>query len=252
MRFKRIIFYSLLIINYSLSAQPLSHIYPHNNAIVSDTVINFQWNTNPGAVSYDLQVAADILFTSDVQNFTGLVSPNSQLPVLHSGNIYYWHVRAYDGSAYTSWTNDYKLTTFNPKILSGLKLWLAADAGVVLSGSNVTQWNDLSENGNNATQSTSNKQPIFVNSVLNNKPIIRFDGTDDELATNAIVFSATNKVTAFIVFKQTAGGHWYECVFGCPEGATSTTGFGLIAYYNKCFAALRGDVGLCRYVANDT
>lgn len=44
-----------------------------------------------------------------------------------------------------------KFFAFSPKKISGLKLWLKADAGVTLDGSNVIAWADQSGNGNNAT-----------------------------------------------------------------------------------------------------
>ena len=42
---------------------------------------------------------------------------------------------------------------------TNMVLWLKADYGVVLNGTTVSQWNDISGNGNNATQATSSSQP---------------------------------------------------------------------------------------------
>jgi len=42
-------------------------------------------------------------------------------------------------------------TPFSPADLTGLSLWLKADAGITLSGSDVTAWADQSGNGNNGT-----------------------------------------------------------------------------------------------------
>jgi hypothetical protein len=42
-------------------------------------------------------------------------------------------------------------TPFAPTDLTGLSLWLKADAGITLSGSDITSWADQSGNGNNAT-----------------------------------------------------------------------------------------------------
>ena len=64
---------------------------------------------------------------------------------------------------------------FSPTDLSGLSLWLKADAGVTLSGSNVTAWADQSGNGNNAN-ANSGQEPTFVSSFSNSKPAIEFDG----------------------------------------------------------------------------
>ena len=62
-------------------------------------------------------------------------------------------------------------------------LWLdAADASTITeSGGAVSQWDDKSGNGRNATQSTPSNQPIFSATGLNNKQSINFDGDGDNL-----------------------------------------------------------------------
>ena len=62
-------------------------------------------------------------------------------------------------------------TPFAPTDLTGLSLWLKADAGVSLSGSNVTAWADQSGNGNNAI-GTDN--PVYISSLINGNPSIDF------------------------------------------------------------------------------
>jgi hypothetical protein len=66
---------------------------------------------------------------------------------------------------------------FSPKDLQGLALWLKADAGVTLSGSDVIAWADQSENGNNATPVADN--PIYNISDLNSKPTISLTSMSD-------------------------------------------------------------------------
>lgn len=67
-------------------------------------------------------------------------------------------------------------SSFSPLSLSPV-LWLRADLGVTLNGSNVSAWADQSGTGDsnkNATQGTAAKQPLFTaaNAALNNKPTI--------------------------------------------------------------------------------
>jgi len=61
---------------------------------------------------------------------------------------------------------------FSPADLSGLSLWLKADAGVSLSGSDVTTWADQSGNGRNASPVNVASYPTFNSSDLNSKPTI--------------------------------------------------------------------------------
>ena len=69
-------------------------------------------------------------------------------------------------------------TSFSPSTLSGLSLWLKADAGVSLSGSNVTVWADQSGNGRNATPV--DVSPTYNSSDLNGKPTISLSSVAGE------------------------------------------------------------------------
>lgn len=76
---------------------------------------------------------------------------------------------------------------FSPLHISGLRLWLDASRITGLAdGDPVGQWNDLSGNGNHATQTTAAKKPLYKTGILNGKPVVRFDGTDDLLLANGI------------------------------------------------------------------
>jgi len=65
---------------------------------------------------------------------------------------------------------------------NNLKLRLRADQGVTSSGDSVSEWDDMSGNGNNATQSNSAYQPLYVAGMMNNMPAIRFNGTNSYLS----------------------------------------------------------------------
>ena len=84
---------------------------------------------------------------------------------------------------------------FSPANLSGLSLWLKADAGVTTSGSNVTAWADQSGNGKNMT---SGVNPIFVNGVKNGKPALSFTGSEYMIGPS--VFTGSASRTFFVVY----------------------------------------------------
>jgi hypothetical protein len=90
---------------------------------------------------------------------------------------------------------------FTPKKLSGLSLWLKADAGVTLSGANVTAWADQSGNGNNAVGSET--LPTLQPNTINGLPSIRFNNTDPDISKFTISnnFNLKNS-SAFVVVKQ--------------------------------------------------
>lgn len=69
-------------------------------------------------------------------------------------------------------------------------IWLRAGDLSGADGSAVGIWADFSSFGNNAAQTDPTKQPQFFNtSLLNNQPVVRFDGGNDEMAIldNAIL-----------------------------------------------------------------
>jgi hypothetical protein len=110
--------------------------------------------------------------------------------------------------------------SFTPASLYGLSLWLSADTGVTLDGSNVTSWEDQSGNGNTAISSY---DPIFLPSYINNKPAIDF-------LTNAGFFNLTSNIdpikSIFVLFKTGPSVTQYKCIveanFGMYSGISDS------------------------------
>jgi hypothetical protein len=102
---------------------------------------------------------------------------------------------------------------FLPSSLSGLSLWLKADAGVTLAGSNVTAWADQSANGFIFTIDIQN-EPIYLPSFINGKPAIEFI-VDDNAGLSNTSFGLTG-FTFFSVTKQkpTNTGRIFSSYFG--------------------------------------
>ena len=91
--------------------------------------------------------------------------------------IFYLSVAAF----FLSCTTLFSQTTFQPTDLPGLTTWLIGDS-VVLSGGNVQQWTDLSGNNHHAIQNAAANQPGYTSiPQLNNKPVIRLDGSSARL-----------------------------------------------------------------------
>ncbi len=97
--------------------------------------------------------------------------------------------------------------------ISSSALWLRADAITgVADGGAVSAWNDANDNGRSYEQGDSNKQPLLVTTgenTINNKPVLRFDGTNDFLQGNTASLSALQNqpgASAFAVRKLDATG----------------------------------------------
>jgi len=92
-------------------------------------------------------------------------------------------------------------TVWNPSMIQ-TALWLdAADASTVTTVSGaVTQWNDKSGNGRNASQPTSSRRPTYSTAFLNSKAVVSFDGVDDILGfSDRTLASNVSAISYFFV-----------------------------------------------------
>ncbi len=92
-------------------------------------------------------------------------------------------------------------TVWNPSMIQ-TALWLdAADATTVTTVSGaVSQWNDKSGNGRNASQPTSSRRPTYSTAFLNSKAVVSFDGGDDILGfSDRTLASNVSAISYFFV-----------------------------------------------------
>lgn len=93
---------------------------------------------------------------------------------------------------------------FSPKDISGLGLWLDANApGSITLATGVSQWNDLSGNGRNFTQATGSQQPAYTQNAVNGKPAVTFTAASSHTMTNSTNFSTPS--TVIYIARQTGG-----------------------------------------------
>lgn len=90
----------------------------------------------------------------------------------------------------------------DPSTIAGLALWLKADAGTstTTDGVAVSLWADQSGNARDAAQATGGNQPLYKAAIFNGKPVIRFDGTDDFMATAAYALNGGSTPTGITIF----------------------------------------------------
>ncbi|MBN4051253.1 PKD domain-containing protein [bacterium AH-315-M05] len=196
----------IAIKGYSQNNAP-SLIYPKTGTFLSDTIIGLEWNAFLNGISYHLQVSKDSSFSITTVNDSGIINTTDTVN-LNLNNKYYWRVRADTSGTggFSGWSLIYDFTIFNPTGVNGLMLWLRADSGIISSNDTVSSWADKSGNNNNAFQSATANQPLWVNSIpeLNNMPVVRFDGAANP---NGDFFNLTDSIlgnpsTVFVVFKK--------------------------------------------------
>lgn len=82
-------------------------------------------------------------------------------------------------------------------------IWLRADQFNGTNGDPVSTWEDQSGNGNDASRATVVQQPLYYStSALNGQPIIRFDGSDDQMQiADANILDNSVGLTYFVVLR---------------------------------------------------
>ncbi len=122
---------------------------------------------------------------------------------------------------------------WEPDQISNLTAWYRADRGITLNSGNVSQWNDLSGNGNHLTQSTASAQPLWnhLDATFNNQASVEGDGTTEYMTTAAFTGGdITQPFTAVVVGIRVSGTERNifagitaakDCEFGIESGANA-------------------------------
>lgn len=165
------------------------------------SAIQISWSAatdNIGVAGYEYRIdggsavdAGNVLTT----NVTGL-TPSTE---------YDFEVRAYDASGNRgAWSAVGSFSTiadaFDPSDLSGLTMWLKADAITGLSnGDSITTWQDSSTANNDAAQVGGFGVPTYQTNVVNTLPVARFSGSTQFLGLPDL--SALTEIEVFVVVK---------------------------------------------------
>lgn len=187
---------AVLITPSGLSKVP-ELITPNKNAEISDYKVAFSWQALQCVLSYHIQVSTTADFSSLLTDITDVKGTNYVLKFPASSKLYYWRVRGYNGISYTSWSESRRLSIIQP-LLSGLSMWLRADTGLVINGSGISSWSDLSGNNNSAFAAQNINQPQYVPSdaSINSKSSVRFDGISNFLNVPSADFNSDFTVIA--------------------------------------------------------
>jgi hypothetical protein len=107
---------------------------------------------------------------------------------------------------------------------SGLSLWLKADAGLMLDGSDVISWADQSGNGNNFIANASSA--IKVNNIIGSNPSVLFDGANligSDIVTAKTIYAVikTLAISAeqYAAILEATGGSLYSAIDGTQWGS---------------------------------
>lgn len=132
---------------------------------------------------------------------------------------------------------------WTPKDVSGLKLWLKADSISGADADPVTTWIDSSLNNHNATEATA--PPILKQSIVNGRPVVRFNGTDQYMSITShadfalaapwhvfVVLSTDYTTAAQYKWWMSKASAWQIYSLGARAGYANTAVADLPALYN--------------------
>ena len=233
MRYQTFIFKLILLLLFANGlkgwSQQLSPIAPKNGLVINNDSVLLKWNRLYNAQNYELKYTNDSTFINNVTSINVGLQTSYWLVNLLSNTTYYWRVEGNNGSNMVI-GQARKFTNFKPSDLTGCALWLRSDTGIVLNGTNVQSWNDLSSNSLTANQATSSSQPLWQANAINNLPSLLFDG-NDMLSVSSFPYNLN--VNGFLVGKKTNAivNH---------GNFTSGTNFDFEMQTLKCEVALNG------------
>lgn len=159
-------------------------VSPTNNSIISSPPVLIEWDSLPSSTYYKVQIATDASFSTLISNTITSATSFNFNPTITTTTKCFLRIK----SNLTNWSSTYNFTFFKPSDLDSLLVWYKSDEGVSQTANDVSNWKDFSPTLNDAKQSSSSFRPKLVNNItlLNNKPVLRFDGVDDYLALNSI------------------------------------------------------------------
>ncbi len=208
----RLLFVLVVFLLYgmtSIANTGITLIQPKNNSVVSNVSVYFQWNVLPEALNYKLQIATENTFQTIVDS--AITSNNDTNLSLTFGQTYYWRVLVdTGGSGFLNLSNQHQFTLFTPSNLGNLQLWLNPDTGITKSANDsVSSWADVYSSNVAFTQSNNVQKPVWVDSVLNNRPVVNFDGSNDFLSAGDTLDQKFNSRTIFVLGEATASSSCY-------------------------------------------
>ena len=122
-------------------------------------------------------------------------------------------------------------SSFIPTQAPGMVVWLKADAGTSLSGSNVTAWADQSGSGNDfrAYGGVASQGPIWISNSVNGLPAINVTPSHAFSSVNKVTFGANTNLSIFIVIQLTNSVGSNSHGYSVPSAAQP--GYGYWAYF---------------------
>ncbi len=158
-----------------------------NSVIIADTssanlTLTLPYAGNVAGRTYYIKKASNS-YTLSVRGGGNLIDDSSIFTLGTGGRQFPFINVVSNGNQWYS-TGMSNSIVWSPTTVSNCILWLdASDSSyVTLTSGNVSTWSDKSGQGYNFTQGTAANQPLYLANGRNNKYVVKFDGTNDQLS----------------------------------------------------------------------
>ena len=161
--------------SFTIFSQSICPVFPKNNFVTNKNSITFSWNIINTTDTFNFQISNSKNF-SNLLIDTIIIGNTFTIDTFFTTTTYFWKVKRTDATHYDTTIS---FTIFSPNSISSIALWLDADTGIVFESGKVKEWHDLSPNNNNLYQNNTSLQPLWTDSLINNKPCVTFTNTLD-------------------------------------------------------------------------
>ncbi len=107
-----------------------------------------------------------------------------------------------------------------PKSFAATAAWDSRYISGLSDGNAVSTWSDLSGNGKDLTQTTGANQPLYKTGILGGNPVVRFDGSNDNMSQPANNDSSSTYIA--VIVRLSSGSTGFRGI--CNAGAADATG----------------------------
>ena len=173
-----------------------------------ETTVYFEWGTS---TSYGNTTAPQAIGSG-----AAMLPFSAALSGLSGATEYHFRAVATNSKGTAFGADEVFLTECDPefpKTLPGLQSWWKADSLSLNDGDPISIWPD-SNSTNDATGSGTTR-PVFAAHVFGDKPVVRFDGVDDQLDLSSFIhLDMFNRWTGIVVFAWAASPNALGRLFG--------------------------------------
>jgi hypothetical protein len=229
---------------YALASIPVPSAPSNVTAVpLSATQVGLNWTAASAGATFTIERqmgSGPFAFVTDVTGAAFFIDSG-----LTAGTTYGYRIRAKNYAGASGYSNSATASTASDGAdfpLTGIRLWLQADAGVTSGANGISAWQDLGLLGNSATQTDSSRRPTLAANAINGHAAVHFETNTDFLQLPNVMNGATEgEIFTVVKLSSPATGGSTRTMWSIGAGSNLyTQGSGVITEY---FGSASGQTG---------